>query len=524
MDQVSKLNHLASGLVKSITTNTTNHTGRGIRVNPIVSEIATWYEKLRNAMDYREDEVILRAAIERILKRRLIFGGGGSSIAEPLIRELMWARYFPDGSIPESIIEEIAETINLYLELQKDVLHKKKISEDKLNQWIIQVLSSHIEHTLNPNHIKETLSNFMYHILKDNVTIKDDNEDTKNVQVFIAVRRAYAKDDQALLRYQLFNQYFGELSSQTINSVKENFINGYTQIEIQLSYKLRHRIFFYIKRLTPPFLILDDLLRQYKENIHEVLTNPEELNKTLFVICQRRYNSISSKVRRAIIRSVIFILLSKTFFALAIEGTYERYFYGKILWNSIALNVLIPPFLMAITGIFIRTPGRLNSLKIINRIQVLLFDPNPKLGYPITLKLKPDKSRPVLNTIFTLLWLVAFLCSFGIIIYILTRLQFNLVSQGVFIFFLAIVTFFTYRIYRIAHTYTVEDQQTFMTPIVDFFFMPIAQVGRYLTEGIAQINILIFIFDFIIETPFKGLFAFAEQWFLFLHSKRENLE
>jgi hypothetical protein len=54
--------------------------------------------------------------------------------------------------------------------------------------------------------------------------------------------------------------------------------------------------------------------------------------------------------------------------------------------------------------------------------------------------------------------------------------------------------------------------------------MPIAQVGRYLTEGISQINIFVFVLDFIIETPFKGLFSFAEQWFFFLHSKRENLE
>src|SRR5574338_1200327 len=42
-----------------------------ITVNRFVSEIANWYEKLRNAMDYRDEEVVLRASIERILKRRL---------------------------------------------------------------------------------------------------------------------------------------------------------------------------------------------------------------------------------------------------------------------------------------------------------------------------------------------------------------------------------------------------------------------------------------------------------------------
>src|SRR3989338_7101007 len=64
-----------------------------ISVNSVVSKFATWYEKLRNVMEYREEEAILRAAIERILKRRLILGGSGKTTAEPLIRELVWARY-----------------------------------------------------------------------------------------------------------------------------------------------------------------------------------------------------------------------------------------------------------------------------------------------------------------------------------------------------------------------------------------------------------------------------------------------
>src|SRR5581483_3105321 len=91
------LNSLSSHLIKAFQkAEALPGTQEGIRVNKIVSEIATWYERVRNAMEYREDEVILRAAIERILKRRLILGGTGKTIAEPLIRELIWARYFPN--------------------------------------------------------------------------------------------------------------------------------------------------------------------------------------------------------------------------------------------------------------------------------------------------------------------------------------------------------------------------------------------------------------------------------------------
>src|SRR3989344_7640792 len=78
-----------------------------INVNPIVSKFASWYEKVRNAMEYREDEVILRAAIERVLRRRLLLGGNAKTTAEPLVRELLWARYMPEGSLPESMEETV---------------------------------------------------------------------------------------------------------------------------------------------------------------------------------------------------------------------------------------------------------------------------------------------------------------------------------------------------------------------------------------------------------------------------------
>jgi len=42
-----------------------------IEVSQTVSFFALVYEKMRNAVEFRDDHLILRAAIERILKRRL---------------------------------------------------------------------------------------------------------------------------------------------------------------------------------------------------------------------------------------------------------------------------------------------------------------------------------------------------------------------------------------------------------------------------------------------------------------------
>lgn len=516
------LNKRSDYLVKAFEENGHRRSERGMAVNALASELAAWYEKLRTAIENRDEEVILRSAIERIIRRRLLLGGNGQTVANSLVRELVWARYFPDESISEEKIKEVEKTIDLYLELRRLVPRHNKVRETELNEWIYQLLSSDLEGKLHSNTRKEAMISYIFHNVKNLVNIRDDSEETRDVQTFIAVRRSYAKEDLAFVRYALFNQYFGELSDNTLKDTAEKFSEGQKIIDGELSYSGRFKIFEYIKRQIPPFLILEDVLKSYNGRFRALAANDEEFTKVIVETCQARYTNISGKVRRAIIRSIIFILLSKVFLAFTIEGTYDRIMYGHIVWPIIGINIAIPVTMMILVSFFIKAPGKDNTERIVNRIKSLLYDDEPQLGQSLSFAIKP-KAKTMVDTIFTTVWLGTYLLSFGVIIYILTRFHFNIVSQAFFLFFFAIVSFLSYRINQAANLYTVKDKPRFITFFVDFFFMPIARVGRYLAEGVRQINILIFLLDIIIETPFKGLIAFFEQWFFFLHAKREDL-
>ncbi len=498
------------------------HEEAKITVNPVVSKFASWYERLRNAMEYREEEVILRATIERILKRRLLLGGNAKTTAEPLVRELLWARYLPDTEIPQSAVDKVEESIDLYLSLRLKILEKYKIPDVVINEWTYHLMSTDIQYILHPNHEREIMANFMFHVLRDDVMIVDDSEQTKDAQVFIAVRKAFARDDLAFLRYHLFRQFFGKLTRQNLEYTSENFMAGFREIINQINYPGREKVYTYVKRRTAAFLILEDVLHTYRDTLPQLLENAEEFEKAILEACDERYKGIRSKVNRAIIRSVLFILLTKVVFAFVVEGTYEKIFFHGINYLSISLNTTIPPLLMIIVSLFIQTPGVDNSRRILSYILELLYEENPRLGS--TLELKKARKKHRFDAVFNILWFLAFILSFGLIDFALRKLHFNIISQFVFMFFLAIVSFFSYRISLIAHTYTVGEKQNLFTPIVDFLFMPVIRVGRQLSQSIAQVNIFIFFFDFFIETPFKLLFAFFEQWFYYLHTKTEELE
>ncbi|MGH7203847.1 MAG: hypothetical protein ACREHC_05380 [Candidatus Levyibacteriota bacterium] len=517
------LSSLAKYLVESIESKQAHsEEERRITVNPIVTKFASWYERLRNAMEFREDEVILRATIERILKRRLLLGGNGKTTAKPLVKELLWARYLPADDIGESVAHKIEEIIDLHLSMRLRILAKHKFSESVINEWTYDLMSADIQYILNTKRPKELIANFMFHVLKDDVVIEEEAVETKNAQVFIAVRKAFARDDLAFLRYHLFCQYFGRLTPKTLDYTVDHFVAGYNEIHRQMVYPGREKVYTYVKRRTAAFFIFEDVLESQKANLKTILENEEELREVVFEACEKRYNSISIRVRTAIIRSVIFLIFTKVGFAFFVEGAYEKFVYGAIHWPQIIINTSAPPLLMIIVSLFIRTPGNDNSERIFTYITRLLYDDDPVLGNKLLVsKMQVEKG---FGTAFNILWSIAFVISFGAIIIVLTKLNFNIVSQTIFIFFLAIVSFLAYRISLLANVYRVGEKQGVGTLLVDFFFMPVIRVGRNLTQGISKINIFLMLFDFFIEAPFKYLFAFFDQWFYFLHSKTEELE
>src|SRR6266576_2855204 len=144
------LSSLARYLIDSIEQPSSHYPDeRRITVNPIVTKFAFWYERLRNAMEFREDEVILRTTIERILKRRLLLGGNGKTTAQPLVKELLWARYLPEGDVGESVAKKIEDIIDLHLTLRLRILSAHKISENVINEWIYDIMSADIQYILN---------------------------------------------------------------------------------------------------------------------------------------------------------------------------------------------------------------------------------------------------------------------------------------------------------------------------------------------------------------------------------------
>jgi hypothetical protein len=175
----------------------------------------------------------------------------------------------------------------------------------------------------------------------------------------------------------------------------------------------------------------------------------------------------------------------------------------------------------------VSVPGDENTRRIFNLIKGFITQ-NPQdpsiTKNAVRFDKKPKAKGAIFALLFTLFYLFTYLLSFGSIIYILTRLNFNPISQGIFIFFVALVTFFAFRVISITQEYLVVEKESPLTPLFDLFFLPIIRLGQWLSgEILTKFNVLIFVFDFIIEMPLKAIVEVIDEWIKFVKIKKEEI-
>jgi len=162
----AEFTHLADAYVEGLSG--ANKTVTPIHVDEIASRIAKFYEMVRKVVDWKEDNVLRRSAIERALKRTLFPKLSGAVIrtnvdtyrmAYTITADLIRGGHLPNDDIPQEAVLTVEEALKKYLHILE---HAKFPSEDlipikrKINfaTFIIELAACEIEEILT-NPVKE---------------------------------------------------------------------------------------------------------------------------------------------------------------------------------------------------------------------------------------------------------------------------------------------------------------------------------------------------------------------------------
>lgn len=498
-----------------------------IKLNQLVSKLGFLYEKFRNAIDYNDEHLVRRNALERLLRRQVLFlkEPQADKISQALIYEFIRARYLPNDTLPETIISEVGAIIQKYLVLARFIEQQKLPNEQKLLDWTIANAACEIDEYLVPITKPLAMANYMYSRMVDTIAVTntDLDEREKNLQIHIAVLRTLLKADADFIRYRLLLLYFPSWSTISGHELAE-FCQHVIGIKAQLDRHLDHPIGFQMLRVMRPQSVFFTILKETIETTDDpaaLMTEESTFAARLSDICTKNYHKIKNRLVGSIFRVIIYILFTKTILAFLIELPYDRFILGQIHWQALAINVFFHPALMFLIAMTISVPGVRNTQIIIEEITKIISGAERK----VVLKVKKSMRRgSTAYIVFNTIYAIMFAISFGIVIRILSLLDFNIVSGLMFIFFLTVVSFFGFRLRNLAKQLSVLPRKdNLVNFIIDFFSLPIIRVGRFLSNNFARVNIFLFILDFIIETPFKLLVEFLERAMSFVKDKREEI-
>ncbi|MFH0749301.1 MAG: hypothetical protein V1917_00070 [Candidatus Gottesmanbacteria bacterium] len=499
----------------------------GVSVSRTVSALATLYEKARNAVEFRAEHLVRRAAIERILKRRIMLGENAETIAENLAIELMWAKYIDSSFVNEQKSKELTSIIKRYLYIRQHVFGQTGKADGLSWGTMLGLASSEIDEAIISPTKRAALVNFVYQAFRQRIKIPKLDEKQHDIQTYIAVERGFAQADNALISYHLLRIMYPAwflVQDDTIATHVDTFLEQVRYIQDNLFLRVNAPIVRHLRTQLPPYRLIRDLFLEQKETeLRSIIDDPEKLDAALETLASKRYHEIGAKVRRAVVRSIIYIFLTKMIFALALEAPYDLFVAKRLDYIPLFINLLFPPILLYFVAGFIKIPGAENTKLLVAKARGILhyFDDAKVAGGIYTGTIK--NNRPILSAIFTIFYIAAFAMSFGVIAFTLTKLHFNFVSQVIFVFFVALVSIFAYRIRQSAKEYEVVEHQGILEPLIDFFFLPILHAGDMLSKEIAKINFFIFLFDFVLEAPLKVIFGVVEEWIRFIRMKKEEI-
>ena len=491
--------------------------GDALKITNVASTLAVIYESARNAVEFRSEHLIRQAAITRILKRRLLLGQSGGKLALYLVKELLWARYLKENLISRSKVDDIEAVVGKY----RIAIASAK---EEYTEWLWGIAACEIEESLAFDPYPQILINFVAQTLQERIElIEEKDQRTKDIQVYIATERAFAKNSEVFIGYHLLRAMLPEwfrAKGQDSDKLHSKLFDKYHDITNQLKYPLAFEIKRQVGRLTPPFNLVRELVNRYPDEFLKAVEDKQDFEVLAREALQILYGEAHTKLLRASTRSIIYIFLTKMVFGLALELPFDL-FLGKTNYFALFINTLFPPSLMFLLNIGARVPGEKNTERILEKLSEYLYQ--EKISGTIEIEKRPVASSG-LQKIFLFVYGILFIALFGFIIWFLNILNFNIVSQLIFIFFLCVVSFFAFKVRSISKEYIYEEgKEGFWASLVDFLFLPFVKVGQWISVQITYLNVLTFILDFIIEAPLKAFLEVVEEWIHFVRLKKEEI-
>ncbi|KKW05087.1 MAG: hypothetical protein UY35_C0002G0045 [Candidatus Saccharibacteria bacterium GW2011_GWC2_48_9] len=495
-----------------------------IHIPTVGSKLSTAYEQLRNASEYAEDNLLRQRAIRRYLKRVLSFHEHITTdhLAEELVTELTQAEYLPNDYATKADIKSISEHLKRYYNAYWKYTKIESNSTKRLTfqSWILDVLSVRCEQVLHSNIRQLSFTHFAFTYLQPKLDLakiigQNDRIDPHDhsLVLYIAIQKSILKSDMASIRAALLDSYRQDIGLiHNFESFNAKFDQLFDSKSVAYLSRILNKNGATLRMIYSGFYADDAPITTH------AFKTPDSLEYALRQHIEQEYEAVNRRLDKGIVRSIAFLLITKSIIGLGIEVPYDIFVEGHILWLPLILNLFFPALFIALSRLTLSTPTGRNTDAIVQQTTGMLYSESDSQTYAIRI----PRAAPSVG--FNILYVVMFVTIFAGLSYILHSLQFNIVQGIIFFIFLSTASFLAFRLSnQIREIEAVYTSQGSLALLRDIVYMPFIYVGQQISYRYSRVNLIAITLDILIELPLKTILRLMRQWTQFLNAKKDEL-
>jgi len=488
-------------------------------------EIGAFYERLRFAVDNKEEHFFRRYAIRRIIRRMPRVGVDVDKLIHRLIADLDRGGYLREGELGSARIGQVRTSLIAFLDLSEALRTQSGVNEFRQTRaHLLDIMAGAIEDALYNTTREEGVVVMMARSAMASVSgeaLESIPAEKRGMHFYIASWRSLFSADSALLRYKLWlfaHPHWDNQSKYPPEELAKTFRKEIFYINIAIDHPLGGHLLPRLHNLSIAHTLIYDAVTDFGAGLAGLLLDPQMFHSRMRGYITARYERSIARVKRRSIQTIFYIFVTKSLLVVAVESVYVVLLKHAINYLSIAINLVFHPALLFLLTGGVRPPNSKNTDRAVGLAEDVVYNralPQVEI---------PTEKKGIFVDIALGFYIFFLMGSMWGIIAALHALNFYVVDIVFFIFFLLLVLYFGYRIRFAAHRMRLTgSKEGFIRSLIDLCLLPLVSLGRYMTVRFERINVAVFFLDFIIESPLRLILRFFDTFSSFVDKQRDEI-
>ena len=245
-------------------------------------EVGALYEKLRYAVDNKEEHSFRRYAVRRALRRVSLFSNDPNRLLDILIADLVRGGYLKGGELGSKEMAEAKQSLTTFIDLQS----RLRSSYDTATyytyrKYLLDIVAGAIEDALYDNSREEAIVVMLARIAEtviEGEELLEQDEEKRKIIFYVAAWRSLFAADSALLRYKLWLivcPQWDQMDEQGIANAIAEFPKILNRINYLIGHPLGASILPRLHDLSIAHTLLYDMVSKYGTGVEAVINDTE---------------------------------------------------------------------------------------------------------------------------------------------------------------------------------------------------------------------------------------------------------